>query len=627
MPGQHSDGHICRQILLHTDNPIEADKWMAKLKSGKQRHIRMLMGQAEIWRAMRRVARFPGLWEDIQIGNFAKHLAAHCDDAIVCYWRHIDRIWSIIFHGLETQIPILDAGTVRILQYKTPKRSKKDLDHIHKLLQSKHLFPNIYNEDQRAMLYRNISTPDVILPSILTFHENMRFITIGTKILENYVLPPIKISRKSIPSCPNSGNTIFARDSKDLLKRLKKDSTRDTYRNSMSILSSFVALLLIALGNFPFLGSEAPLQDIRGKAMIAAPSNKHIAQLCHAASSYGFHNQKITQGALLSSFEALPTNTESPSHILAQWRGGKPTIETFQELQGKSSVDHLCKSTSLVGSPPTWVLNDILSAFFGDSWKSYALGHNSPRNQDVARANNVFHFGDRQGTMTEFGFAQPIGDSATETQASAKRKQQAERLLQSWEGVQIRSTATEEPRHKRPRTGIWAVFGDAKNTLVEPPGSDVPENMDASRVGANSSARMPPSPSTANPAIDPFDLLPSFYRSQRSEGSGLEETMPIIPQRRSIISIPTSDNIQVSENVSTPPITASSSAVPPRIPLMVNPPPTTHQLPSMETSGFHINENMRVHSSLDMDNEPILPQVHQEGRRTPPVEDDYDMVL
>ena len=369
MPGLYSDGEICRQILLNTSDTNLTAKWLDRLGKGKRRHVKMLMGHSDIWEAMRPVARFTGLWDDIQLGNFAKHLAAHSDDAIVSYWKHINTSWSAIFEGIDALIPALDPETVRKVQYTAPKRCEQDRTYIKTILESRDLFKRIHRPEDRAKLYRNIMTLDTILPSILTFHENMRYLTIGTKIIERYLLPKVKEMnpRKS------------SRQTKDLIRRLELDWTGSRGCNTSigdghPVLIFVLPILLFALTNFPSLGYEPPLQDVKGHGTVAGPDEASIAEIRRLASTYGFENASVHPKAPMNhavhGFSVtLAPQDSSPSAVytLARWRGGKPTTRTVLELQKTAMFSRFKSYTEEPECSTAWVMYDMLSAFFGQS--------------------------------------------------------------------------------------------------------------------------------------------------------------------------------------------------------------------------------------------------------------------
>ena len=157
-------------------------QWLERLPPGKEKHMSMIFLRSEIWRAMKDMASLPGLWEDIKLGNWAKHLAAHVDELIVVYWRdHMRKIWDEIFEGLEDQERYLDPYTARFVQFKSPARSQTDRRAIRDEMAKGSLFPNISDQAQRDKLLDNIVKIKAVIPSILTFHENMRYLTMGAK--------------------------------------------------------------------------------------------------------------------------------------------------------------------------------------------------------------------------------------------------------------------------------------------------------------------------------------------------------------------------------------------------------------------------------------------------------------
>jgi hypothetical protein len=61
------------------------------------------------------------------------------------------------------------------------------------------LFYNISNEEVRSKLLRNLLAFEGIIPSVLTFYKNMRYLIVGAKILEKY----IKVKRPTEKVKPN----------------------------------------------------------------------------------------------------------------------------------------------------------------------------------------------------------------------------------------------------------------------------------------------------------------------------------------------------------------------------------------------------------------------------------------
>ncbi|KAG7428333.1 hypothetical protein Forpi1262_v011139 [Fusarium oxysporum f. sp. raphani] len=339
----------------------------------------MVFHRDAIWSAMRQVAVFPGLWHDIKLGNWAKHLAAHIDEQIMTYWRHIYRVWNdVVFNSVDPSLrQCLDASSARFLQFMAPAWSKKDQEAIREKMKNGTLFCNISSEEDRSKLLRNILAFEGVIPSILTFHENMRYLTIGAKILERYIevkRPTEKAKPALAPlKTPESLLSNLAQDWGQQLPVLDLvECTEGRYQSMHTPLQApgaFMQLMLAALRSFPLLSSETPLQDIKGIGMNAFADAKSRSHLCKMASSIGFWNKKIEKGLALPD-QDVPR--EIPDMIMFQteqvWRGGLPTISVFSELRTKSFLPTLALAAkNAKGKEPSAALIqfDFVCAFFG----------------------------------------------------------------------------------------------------------------------------------------------------------------------------------------------------------------------------------------------------------------------
>ncbi|KAF4496654.1 DUF3723 domain [Fusarium agapanthi] len=378
LPGRYSDGEICRKVLLlHQQQPSVAQKWLERLSAGKRKHVTMVFHRDEIWSAMRQVAVFPGLWHDIKLGNWAKHLAAHIDGQITTYWRHIYRVWNdVIFNGVDPSLrQCLDAYSARSLQFIAPAWSEKDQEAIREKMKNGTLFCNISGEEERSKLLRNILAFEGVIPSILTFHENMRYLTIGAKILERYVevKRPTEKAKPSIAplKTPESLLSNLTQDWGQQLPVLNVveciEGRYQSIDTGLQPLGAFAQLMLAALRSFPLLSSETPLQDIKGIGMNAFADAKSRSRLCEMASSVGFWNKKIEKGLALPD-QDVPREIPDMVMFQTEWRGGLPTISVFSELRTKSFLPTLVLTAkNEKGKEPTAALIqfDFVCAFFG----------------------------------------------------------------------------------------------------------------------------------------------------------------------------------------------------------------------------------------------------------------------
>lgn len=78
------------------ENIAVAQAWMDALSPSKRHVLSIMLRRSDIMEALDSMLSFPGHWSGLQLGNWAKHLAAHLDFAIVNYWKHIKKIWETI---------------------------------------------------------------------------------------------------------------------------------------------------------------------------------------------------------------------------------------------------------------------------------------------------------------------------------------------------------------------------------------------------------------------------------------------------------------------------------------------------------------------------------------------------
>jgi hypothetical protein len=80
-----------------------------------------------------------------------------------------------------------DPDDIRFLQYKLPSYTS-DRRKIKKKIDDGHLFPSLINLVIRAKVLENILALDLIIPSMETFHKNMIYFSIASKILRKYIV-------------------------------------------------------------------------------------------------------------------------------------------------------------------------------------------------------------------------------------------------------------------------------------------------------------------------------------------------------------------------------------------------------------------------------------------------------
>ncbi|PTB49512.1 hypothetical protein M431DRAFT_55278, partial [Trichoderma harzianum CBS 226.95] len=364
-----SDGDIFQNVrYFATQRRYDiAQQWINILSAPKRRHLTFIFDRPVIMDSLDRLLCYPGLWAGLQLGNWAKHLAAHVDKCIVNYLEYINSSYERIFSGHEESKHLLDESTVYQLQNLTPAWCNNDRLYIQEAFRKKIIFKSIESEEILTRLEQNLLSFPGIIPSIQTFHQNMKYLTIGVKILEKYVEVKPPAGKKS--DITRTKPDLFDNLSRDWFvdkaaKSLQTDHEKFIAPAVVNAHGSVAQLLVAALRYFPLLSSEGPLQDFRGECEAPLVSSDYIKLLCQTASQLGFDNEKIRKHA--GDVQIDYRQYEKPFARM-RWRSGKPPFYSFTLLYNQSFMLRLFGKPfgpSTVPSP-LCIQSNILRSFFG----------------------------------------------------------------------------------------------------------------------------------------------------------------------------------------------------------------------------------------------------------------------
>ncbi|KAI0968790.1 hypothetical protein F4678DRAFT_463981 [Xylaria arbuscula] len=165
----HSDGEIFRNVgRYQSTQPGLAEDWLVRLSTN---------------------SRLPGLWEGLELGKLHKHLALRCNEEIIRYLERVGATWDLIT-GRDAEIQACgDIGTARGLQSLAPAISWADRKVIGMFLVNRQIFGGVRDPQKRTGIQDRLLQVDGLVPTIKTFHENMKLFSIAVKILRAYLLP------------------------------------------------------------------------------------------------------------------------------------------------------------------------------------------------------------------------------------------------------------------------------------------------------------------------------------------------------------------------------------------------------------------------------------------------------
>jgi hypothetical protein len=368
----YSDGELYRLIrkyMAEKDHRRVAEL-QSRLTRCKETSLKGLLKNVDLVRAIDVLLEFPGLIGGLQLGNVHRHLALHIDEHIKRQLEHIHQVWSWIMGDGAIRKAHADLESVQCLQFRAPVVSKADRLTIQKMMRDRVIFRQITNLDRRDALLRRILGFSGVIPSLETFHENMKYIGLGAGILRELVMEKSE-TRKNQSTLFESLVKSWSRP--EALTVEVGDGTFKELRGEPTADLAYTQLFIAALRHFPHLSSQSPRQDIRGETMPASVDPSRVASLLQLASSLGFDNSKIrgkSARPALSSQIPLFKPRNGPA---ADWRGGRPFTKTYFHLRETAFLDKVAEPPPNLGTPdPDFVFRDIVKSFLTGSTSSLA---------------------------------------------------------------------------------------------------------------------------------------------------------------------------------------------------------------------------------------------------------------
>lgn len=299
---------------------------------------------------------YPGLLEGLELANWHRYLALHWDEPIVHFLSdHLYSTYELIVEGVAEARKYCDITTVRCLALRCPA-NKNDAAFIRKKLENGTLFPGLTDQQSRLKILDNILSIKVIIPSLKTFHENMKYFAIGARIIKEHLLDddlrgawnlPEKLSW-TLPTNP----TIEAANGHVPVSNMDQQL-------------ALKALFLTAIRSFPYLSYDKPKQDVRGEATVANVDPGFVYLLRAEAKRLGLSSSKIEKA--LTGQEPTPRSIESrDQEIYCEWKCGKPNLRAFHDLQKHAFLPDLASVHGKDGLVPLFVFRDFMEAFFGN---------------------------------------------------------------------------------------------------------------------------------------------------------------------------------------------------------------------------------------------------------------------
>ncbi|KAI9855635.1 MAG: hypothetical protein M1813_009681 [Trichoglossum hirsutum] len=334
----HPDGHIYQKICQYRSsdqnipNNIFAEmRWWANLTYSKRKDLKQLLKHETFSKAFHALLVIPGLWSGLRIGSLHKIIAIKCDEEILHYLDHILKVWSTILGKSLELMALTNQETVEALQLRAPGKSQEDLSILQKFLDNGELFPEI-SQEQRRTIGNNLCKVSVLIPSIYTFFEDVK-----------YLKPCMNIIKRLV-GAPFAGTVC--RTVKRNFSGVNQEEGKYLYEFSESRFNSerggladqkkwgYRQLCLYAMRNFPKMIAECPRKEDGQPTPVPMEPDQIIwSEFATIAYKLGFESKEIHR--LMS---------KNPDRELARstlLRARRPSRFKYDEVMFESFLDKM----------------------------------------------------------------------------------------------------------------------------------------------------------------------------------------------------------------------------------------------------------------------------------------------
>jgi hypothetical protein len=360
-----SDGEVYRIIRYYQDQEDVIQDLLLTLSNGKQDGICRLLKDEDLVRAFDRLLPFRALWIGLQLGNIRNLLALHCVELTFSYLTLIYSTWDQITLGNAAIQQAVDIQDVRNLQRRAPSASTLDRQYIIHEMDNGTLFSAIVDSNLRDAIKRAILGLEVIIPTIETFHDNIKYLSIGAKIIRTLLLGKERVTTlyKSLRSHWLLPSVILEefREMEVILERPEA-----------AFHFCFLQIFVAAFRWFPNLSNSAPLKEPKRKRGSDGSIHASIDTACklqfwRRAHLLGFRTDVIgglSEGRVVEVPEFL---AEDNSGEAMERRTGTPYTNSYKQFRTQLFLSNLhnARPGPIFNPSVMFVQRDFINAFFG----------------------------------------------------------------------------------------------------------------------------------------------------------------------------------------------------------------------------------------------------------------------
>ncbi len=119
------------------------------------------------------------------------YICSQFEQEVLHYLEHIKEVWHKLLRGDKTALQKVDQVTVKALELKAPRYSKRDAQVVQGQLLSGQIF-SAFSQQEREAIWSELRSIDCLIPSLFTFFEDLKYLSACADCLKQLV----KLSRR-----------------------------------------------------------------------------------------------------------------------------------------------------------------------------------------------------------------------------------------------------------------------------------------------------------------------------------------------------------------------------------------------------------------------------------------------
>lgn len=377
---RHSDGEIFLRIQhFHSMKDLrEERRWRLLLKEGKNIAVDMILARTDICNALINLREFSGLWAGMQLGNYHRHFALHCDRELLHYLRRIYEGWDHLLLGYAHMRAYVDIATVRAFEGRAPGVCESDRQYIQAAFESKKVFSSLKDRNKRLEISQHVLQYKGSILSLRSLHEHLKYFSISVRIIRELILPHEFTVRKngrlsnqrrrksvgkdlllpfdqSLRQCWDENHQPLVEVSEGNFKPVKGPAAFEL---------SYIQLILVVLRSFPYLSNRYSPRIDPGDEIVAATVPDYVSIFHQKAMLLGFRGAQLKENSSINIAPMLVEQDSTSAGAMlgsVERRWGRPHSRTFRTIQQVGFLPDLlnCPESITV----QFVLRELLKSF------------------------------------------------------------------------------------------------------------------------------------------------------------------------------------------------------------------------------------------------------------------------